>query len=273
MSIACKDTFLLNPDLNPTFDAESKALFKTVKNQDENVKAELAVAQNLALRVAELIAYTYKCQYQSIVGMTAKEIRAVILDKYTSVTLEALLAFCNEYGIPIGHFAEFPTKVKKVFGMVTQSKGHPVIMVSLCDLSPSRLSFIISHELGHIALGHLEDGLIISEQNLGMLDQLDDDESAANEFAAELILGQPDRVYYFPHYMTAEALSESAMEKSRRDRVIEKNSNAPQQINRYLSKSLDWDSLSNDYREYLALALGLDIAEIIEESRNCLPVS
>jgi hypothetical protein len=73
--------------------------------------------------------------------------------------------------------------------------------------------------------------------------------------------------------MTAEALSESAMEKSRRDRVIEKNSNAPQQINRYLSKSLDWDSLSNDYREYLALALGLDIAEIIEESRNCLPVS
>lgn len=264
---------LLNPDLNPIFDAESKALFKTVKNQDENVKAELAVAQNLALRVAELIAYTYKCQYQSIVGMTAKEIRAVILDKYTSVTLEALLAFCNEYGIPIGHFAEFPTKVKKFFGMVTQSKGHPVIMVSLCDLSPSRLSFIIAHELGHIALGHLEDGLIISEQNLGMLDQLDDDESAANEFAAELILGQPDRVYYFPHYMTAEALSESAMEKSRRDRVIEKNSNAPQQINRYLSKSLDWDSLSNDYREYLALALGLDIAEIIEESRNCLPVS
>jgi hypothetical protein len=73
--------------------------------------------------------------------------------------------------------------------------------------------------------------------------------------------------------MTAEALSESAMEKSLRDRVIEKNSNAPQQINRYLSKSLDWDSLSNDYREYLALALGLDIVEIIEESRNCLPVS
>ncbi|MFN4888791.1 MAG: ImmA/IrrE family metallo-endopeptidase [Pseudanabaena sp.] len=293
---------LLNPDLNPIFDAESKALFKTVKNQDandENVKAELAVAQNLALRVAELIAYTYKCQYQSIVGMTAKEIRAAILDKYTSVTLEALLGFCHEYGIPIGHFAEFPTKVKKFFGMVTQSKGHPVIVVSLCDLSPSRLSFIIAHELGHIALGHLEDGLIISEQNLGMLDQLDDDESAANEFAAELILGQPDRVYYFPHYMTAEALSESAMEKSRRDRVdagsiawnygwyktshfpvarkaaglIEKNSNAPQQINRYLSKSLDWDSLSNDNREFLALALGLDIVEIIEESWNCLPVS
>jgi hypothetical protein len=231
--------------------------------------------------------------------MSASAIRTAILDKYDCVSLEALLAFCNEHGIPVAHFADFPNTVKKFHGMVTRCKGYPVIVPSLRDRSPSRLSFIIAHELGHIALGHLEDGMTISEEEIGTVDLQDDEESAANEFAAELILGQPDRVYYFPHYMTAERLAESAIEKSQRDRVdagaiawnygwykkshfpvarkaaglIEQNANAPQLINKHLSRSLDWESLSNDNQEYLASALGLDILGIMEEGRNCLTAS
>ncbi|MEE3715704.1 ImmA/IrrE family metallo-endopeptidase [Tumidithrix elongata RA019] len=312
---------LLNQDLAPTFETQSKTRFKTVSKVKSNaiqdsqnnsqftedtttvsnktIPSELVVAHNLALRVAELVSHTYKQQYHPVEGITAREIRAAILDKYANVSLEALLAFCHEHGIPIAHFADFPNTVKKFHGMVTQSKGHPVILASLRDRSPSRLSFIIAHELGHIALGHLKDGMTISEEEIGTFDLQDNEECAANEFAAELILGQPDRVYYFPHFMTADRLAKSAIEKSQRDRVdsgaivwnygwykkshfpvarkaaglIEQEANAPQLINKYLSRSLDWESLSNDNQEYLALVLGLDILEIMEEARNCLPAS
>jgi Zn-dependent peptidase ImmA (M78 family) len=290
---------LLSPDSMPTFEPQCKTRFKTVARTNETVTPKLVVAHNLAVRVAELVAYAYKRRYQPVEGMTASTIRAAILDKYDCVSLEALLVFCNERGIPVAHFAGFPSTVKKFHGMVTRCNGYPAIVSSLRDPSPSRLSFIIAHELGHIVLGHLEDGMTISEEEIGTVDLQDDEESAANEFAAELILGQPDRVYYFPHYMTAERLAESAMEKSKRDRVdagaivwnygwykrshfpasrkaaglIEKNANAPQLINRYLSQAIDWESLSSDNQEYLSLALGLDILKIMEEVRNCLPAS
>jgi hypothetical protein len=40
--------------------------------------------------------------------------------------------------------------------------------------------------------------------------------------------------------------------------LIEKNENAPKMINQQLSQLLDWDCLSEDNQEYLALALKLD---------------
>jgi IrrE N-terminal-like domain len=215
--------------------------------------------------------------------MKASEIRSIILKKNACVTLAGLLDFCRSSGIAVAHFANFPKSVKKFDGMVTYCGDRPVAIVSLRDQSPSRLAFVLAHEIGHIALHHLARGETISDADIQADDLHDHEESEANEFAAELILGQPDRVYYFPAYMTAEQLATNALEKSQRDRVdpgaiawnygwykrthfpvarkaaafLEKDANAASLINQCLCQQIDWECLSDDSQEYLALALSV----------------
>lgn len=272
---------LLNPDLVPTFQQVNKTCYKTANT---HVSTELNIASHLAQRVAELVAYAYPQEYQPIEGMTAQEVRTRILNQGHIVDLESLLNFCRTCGIPVVHFANFPQTVKKFYGIVTRCAENPVVVLSLRDLSPSRLAFILAHELGHIALNHLETGGTISDEEIKPDDLQDDQESEANEFAAELILGEPDRVYYFPHSMTAERLAKSAAEKAKRDqndpgaiawnygwyrrshfpvarkaaRILEQGANAPSLINQHLSQQLDWERLSDDNQEYLTLALNLE---------------
>ena len=238
---------LLNPELNLTFETENTPFLKT--SQHGNLK--LVVAQNLALRVSELVAYTYKHKYQSILGMPARNIWAEIFNQYSGgLTLESLIAFCNQYGIPVVHFAKFPNAVEQFYGIVTKFQDRPVILVSLEDASPDRLLFNIAHQLGHIALGHLENGLTISEEEFETLD-LDDDEIAANDFASQLLSGQSDQVDFC---LSAKNLLSSQS-------IAIKTS---QQINQNLIQYLEWDRLGYDNQEYLAMTLGFDICDIQE---------
>jgi len=168
--------------------------------------------------------------------------------------------------------------------MVTRCQSKPVVVLSLRDPSPSRLAFILAHELGHIALNHLEEGGTISDEEIKPDDLNDDQESTANEFAAELILGAPDKVYYFPHSMTGEQLATIARDKAARDQVdpgaiawnygwykkthfgvarkaagiLEPGVSAPRLINQSLVQQLDWDRLGEDNQEYLTRALNLN---------------
>jgi hypothetical protein len=272
---------LITPESQPTFQQFTKTCYKKV---DHHVLPEISIASHLGRRVAELVVKTYTKEYQPIAGITAYQIREEIINLGKVVNLETLLNFCGKYGIPVFHFARFPKTVKKFYGMVTDCISKPVVVIGLQDLSPSRLAFILAHELGHIALNHLKAGETINDEEIKLDDVQNNDECAANEFAIELLLGKSDQVYYFPQSMKAESLALSAREKAKRDHndpgaiawnygwykknrfgvarkavnLIEKNENAPKMINQQLSQLLDWDCLSEDNQEYLALALKLD---------------
>ncbi|MGK7905397.1 MAG: ImmA/IrrE family metallo-endopeptidase [Hormoscilla sp.] len=188
---------LLRPERTPTFKRSGQAKFK-IKSGTE--KEQLFVAQAMAARIAEMIAYACMPPCKPL-PKSAKEIRDIILESREFVKLPGLLEFCWNYGIPVVHFTEFPTDVRKFDGMVAYFYERPVIVISLKHESPARLLSILAHELGHIVKGHLHgDAIVDDEINL---EREDAEEIEANEFALELLLGKPDMVYYTKFYRGA----------------------------------------------------------------------
>jgi len=206
---------LLKPERKPTFKQSCHAKFKLTHGTE---KEQLFVAQCMAARIAEMIAYACTPACKPL-PKSAKEIRDIILERREFVNLEGLLEFCWNYGIPVVHFAKFPKAkgVNKFDGMVAYFYERPVIVISLKHKSPARLLFILAHELGHIVKGHLHDDVIVDE-NIE-LEREDEEEVEANEFAVELLLGKPDMGYYKHRNLTGEQLAAFAKQISTRDGV------------------------------------------------------
>jgi hypothetical protein len=293
---------LLKPDVAPAFKQSCQAKFKL----KPGTKIEqLKVAQCMATRVAEMVAYACIRECKALPS-SALFVRDEILETLPSlalpvptstgegkgrsfVSLEGLLEFCWNYGIPVVHFDDFPSSkgVKKFDGLVTYFYNRPVIVLSLKHHSLARLLFVLAHELGHIIKGHLNGVSIVDEEIEP--ESADTEEIEANEFAAELLLGKPDMGYYTPRNFTGEQLASYAQSVSIRDRVypgvvalncawskanraatprerqiiwataykalnfIEGDADAPMQINRYAQKYLDLERLDTDSQDYLKL--------------------
>jgi Zn-dependent peptidase ImmA (M78 family) len=58
--------------------------------------------------------------------------------------------------------------------------------------SASRWAFDLAHELGHIARHLPADGAFVETSEISLREPSDDDEQEANDFAGELLLGDPD---------------------------------------------------------------------------------
>lgn len=271
----------------PVFKPSCNAKFKTKQGTESQY---LKVAQCMATRVAQMVAYACVPEYKPLPN-SAEQVRHYILETYKIVTLEALLEFCWNYGIPVVHFDDFPTfkRVHKFDGLVGYFYNRPVIVISLKHSSPARLLFILAHELGHLIKGHVQDNAIVDEEIEP--ESVDGEELEANEFAVELLLGKPDMGYYTPRILTGEQLANYAQRISSRDRVdpgvvvlniawskanititrkeqgiiwatafkalkiIEGNTDAQRQINTYVQKYVDLDRLDGDSQDYLKLVI------------------
>lgn len=278
---------LLKPEITPSF-KRTEAKFKQRQNTSE--QEQLSVAQSIASRVAEMVAYACLPRFQS--PLSAELIHKEILEKYPYVSLKGLLELCWNYGIPVIHFNQYPSSKNnhKFDGMVGCFYERPAIIISLNNRSPAWLLFILAHELGHIVKGHVNNIPIVDKKI--DLDDEDDEEIEANEFAVELLLGKPDMEYYTPRIFTGEKLAEYALNISSRDSVdpgvvvlnyawnkvsretdkerknifwatakkalkfIEGDSaDAPSEINNYSQSHLDLEKLDEDSQDYLKSVL------------------
>lgn len=79
---------------------------------------------------------------------------------------DGLLAFCWESGIPVIPLANLPVGLRKMDGAALQVGDRPVIVIARKNDSKSWLSFILAHELSHIALGHLQHNSSIIDVSL-----------------------------------------------------------------------------------------------------------
>jgi Zn-dependent peptidase ImmA (M78 family) len=236
--------------------------------------------------VAELVSYACISEYQPLDNLSIQEIRNIILENNGIVSLESVLKFCWHKGIPVIHYNNFPQKTKKFHGMVTFVSDRPVIIISLQDLSPSRLLFILVHEIGHIYKKHIsvEMGAVIDEKV--DLNSVDDEEIEANEVAGEFLFGRANMIYHLSNQYKGERLANCAKQIAERDRIspglvawnygweknqkqqwgitrnavgiLEPEANAPLQINQYLENQIDWDKLSDDNQDHLKLFLKLE---------------
>jgi Zn-dependent peptidase ImmA (M78 family) len=286
---------LVGNDTKPMFAATCQPKFKLKVGTN---KEQLMIPRALSARIAEIIAYACLRPYQAIDGLSVSDIRQQILVKQEVVDLEGILDFCWLRGIPVIHFSEFPSGVHKFHGMVAYFYQRPVILVSLKDLSPARLLFIIAHELGHILKGHIDSEGILVDESIE-LESSDMEESEANQIAAELLLGKSGISYdLWQKFVSGDQLAGQAEEWGNRDRVsagvvalniawnranrannskdkgiiwataktalkiLEPSPNAPQQINRYLAANLDWEKLGEENQDYLVTMLGLNLEAV-----------
>jgi len=144
--------------------------------------------QSLALRVSELIEQTYT---NDITGLPNEslEIRSQIIERYNSITLNNVLEFLWSSGIPVLHVSEFPKSTKKMDGMAVNYKGRPIIILSKNRKHDAWLLFILAHELGHIVKGHINKlDSVIYDSDIEIEEQ-DNEEKEANNFALELLIG------------------------------------------------------------------------------------
>ncbi|MDK2972507.1 MAG: hypothetical protein PWP23_2262 [Candidatus Sumerlaeota bacterium] len=137
------------------------------------------------------------------------------------VTLEGLLDYCWAHGIPVIHIGEFPPGTKKMDGLSARIDGRPAIVLSKNITSKSAMAFILAHELGHLALGHLpEDTDILLDQSWER-NENDHEEQAANTFAAQVLTGMEDPRFTAERKLTGDELAAASR------RFGEKNGIAP----------------------------------------------
>lgn len=179
---------------------------KSVTTSDE----DLVLARIVPTRVAELIIPAVPVPNKPLLT-SASEIRQLLLRTEAPwVDLASLVDYCWSVGLPVIHVSAFPPKAKKMDGLAYMRGGRYAIALCKNTHHSAWLLFILAHELGHIARGHVgSDGVLVDEQ----MDRnsTDDEEKAANAFALELLTGNPAcQVFPVGSRVSARALARAA---------------------------------------------------------------
>lgn len=176
------------------------ACFKTtVGTALDQVIAARGVATACARLVAKATTETWKGMPENPADFRAEVLR--MTDK-SWVDLPALLEACWKLGVPVLYLPNLPVQGRKMEGMVTFVASRPVIILTKRVPHPDWLLFVLAHELGHIAKGHLpeHDGEAIVDDTVdvdgGGRDQQEDE---ANRYSTHVLaprgkevrLGQP----------------------------------------------------------------------------------
>jgi hypothetical protein len=153
-------------------------------------QAQAAPAMWVAQHAAELAATNLKDVPRFTGRLTATEARKAVLISHRQVDLAALVDFCWASGIAVIHVKNLPRLSQKIDGMALFCGASPVIVLASIKDSPPWLAFHLAHELGHILLGHVRQGL--GPWVDGSIDSSTDDqhEQAADEYACEILTGQ-----------------------------------------------------------------------------------
>jgi hypothetical protein len=254
---------------------------KTTGTSDEALEIACAIGTRLAQLSATATATPY-----SQIPKSALDLRLRILDSGAQcVNLKSLLEYSWSIGIPVVFLAKLPNanrhsrgKAEKMHGMTVIYKGRPAVVLAKNAKKTAWLLFILAHELGHIASGHLSEGTSLVDQNV-QKNEVDAEEEQANKYAIELLTGRPDyRVVATGTWPSADSLAASSIELGKRDRVdpghvalnyahsmgshfwsvaqealkkIEPNANAPALIRSFMASKLDWSALPAESSRYV----------------------
>jgi transcriptional regulator with XRE-family HTH domain/Zn-dependent peptidase ImmA (M78 family) len=190
--------------------------FKAQVNQNPALATYTMWAHWLALLVDQAIR-----RGPSEIPESAHAIREDVLSRYRHLRFEQLLGWCWEQGVavlPLSDPGEF-------HGAVWSFDRRVVVVLKQRTPWESRWTFDLAHELGHVAR-HIDAGTSAVVE-LGEINPLatsaDDDEQEANEFAGELLLGEPKTLARELAERTRHALPrlKAEVQKAARDHGVE----------------------------------------------------
>ena len=276
---------LQDDNTNLKWNASASHYFR--KNSGISVP-DLEIAKNLALNAACIVTDSLSKPFVPA-GRSGSLIRRAILNSGSpNVGFSALLDYCWGSGIPVLHLSVFPNKCKKPSGIACLVNNRPAIVIIMNSKYPAWLLFILAHELGHIAKGHLDQHPILIDNDI---DRDDNDrlEIEATNFAVDLLTGNSNTTYNSEHSFTGATLARESKKTSLRDEVdagfialnyaktksdsskknsyfalgnsalqiIEPESNPVEAIRRKMCKQLDWDEIGRDNSHFIRQISGM----------------
>jgi len=164
--------------------------FKQLKGGE---KAKLGPAFTTIRRAAEvaLRCLTDDVREPVLRNNPPHSLRKSILGEADYVSFKSLLDSCWDLGVPVLRVRDLPPgSGKLVDGAAMNCGGRPVIIVTTHRTSAGFLAWILGHEMGHVALKHLDEGPILDAHLMRPNTSGDDPaEDEANRFAARLVFG------------------------------------------------------------------------------------
>lgn len=189
----------LDLELRPLLEGEpviqlrklAKPLYKKTANKTESDLEIAARVGTVAARIA-LQALDRGCTPLPEDSMALRG--AILASGQPWVDLEGLLNHCWTSGIPVIYAKHLAGK--KMDAMAVSIEGRPAIVVTRANKFRSQVAFWIAHEMGHIALGHLNDWSVIADAKIN---RSSDDalEIAADQYALALLFGDSQTAYRY----------------------------------------------------------------------------
>jgi hypothetical protein len=204
----------------PTLAQRLKAKYKRARRYSAS---EVAPSTAICIALAEAVAANFPLRYEGV-PKDPQEIRAFLFNRGAKrISLSALVMYCWHIGVPVVHASRLPAGLAKVDGLVVSTSSRPVIVLAKQSRFQAWLLFILAHELGHIARGHVNPGeFLIDEDFEGIkaeAEAADPEEVEANEFALEILNGSAKPSYEVDLTSAPVPLARRAMELSKIDRV------------------------------------------------------
>ena len=271
---------LLKDDLEAQFEPLLPTKFKYHHQQAADVPL---IAHQVASGIAELVAYSTRQHPFIPLPKTAVQVRRGVLEQGTKVDLESLLHYCWHHGVAVVYFNDYPQDARKLTGMIQWQEGRPVILLSSARTQSAWLAFHLAHELGHLVLGHVQEGILVDDE----ISQSSEDveEMAANEFAVKLLVNRLDNCFSESCFRNSNQLRKQILKKVEADptvdscvlafnyswhsknfglanKAVEKLDCAEggnQVIGQFLEKRVDWEDLNSDSIYHLDYILGADV--------------
>jgi hypothetical protein len=136
-----------------------------------------------------------------LTGFAAAELRMQLLAPGRPyVALQDLVAASWGIGIPVVHLRVFPWRRKRMAAMTVRVGERSFILLSKDADYPAWIAFYLAHELGHIALGHVDADHALVDLDVGdSVSHDDDEENAADGWGLELLTGRSQPVVLSKH--------------------------------------------------------------------------
>jgi hypothetical protein len=184
---------LLDDRDEPRFLWPSQARFKHLSGESDTERAGISAFGRAVAK--PLLNATPLPDIPRVDPISARDLREMLLGIGTSpfVTLGDLLALCWGIGVPVGYLRVFPWPQKRMAAMTVRLGDRWVVLLARDSRYPAPVAFWLAHEIAHIFLAHIESEEVIVDLDRPGPDLLGDDEeeSAADAFALELLTGRP----------------------------------------------------------------------------------
>jgi len=195
--------------------------FAKYKNFKGDINRDQPAITSFGISVSRMLMRAVP-SHLSLLGKSASELRESILASQTFIRFHDLLGLLWGVGIPTIYLRVYPLAAKRMCAMATRSNDRNAILLAKDSQYPASVAFHLAHEIGHIALGHINDqsALIDMEDPAEEAAHGDDEEISADQFALELLTGDPHfSVHKEGRGRSAAQLAAESIEKGNANRI------------------------------------------------------